>query len=87
MIKINNKKIKLVKALFLVIGIIFPVGFLMDFVTDKVAFPIMFTCIGCQQLFNGLISENKSLKILSISFGILMIIFVVFRVIPNYYFK
>jgi len=59
----------------------------MGFVTDKVAFPVMFTCIGCQQLFNGLISKDKYLKILSISFGILMILFVAFNVIPRYYFK
>ena len=76
-------------ALFLVIGLIFPVGFLLGLITAKVAFPIMFTCMGCQQLFNGLISKskNKYSKILSISFGILFIIFAVFFVIPTYYFK
>jgi threonine/homoserine/homoserine lactone efflux protein len=44
---------------------------------------------GCQQLFNGLISKTKDKfsKILSISFGILFIIFAVFVVIPTYYFK
>jgi len=77
----------LVQVLFLVIGLIFPIGGLAGFITDKVAFPIIFTCIGCQQLFNGIISKNKYTKILSISFGILTIIFVVFNVIPQYYFK
>lgn len=85
----NNKKMKLIQALFLVIGITFSVGFLLGFITDKVAFPILFTCIGCQQLFNGLIlnSKNKSSKLLSILFGILFIIFAIFIVIPRYYFK
>ena len=72
---------------FSVIGLVFPAGFLSGFIADKVAFPIMFTCIGGQQICNGLISKEKYSKILSISFGILAIIFVVFGVVPKYYFK
>lgn len=85
----SNKKMKLISALFLIIGLLFPVGFLLDFISEKVAFPIMFTCIGCQQLFNGLILnlKNKPLKLVSISIGILVIIFAIFKVIPRYYFK
>lgn len=84
---INNKKIKLISVLLLVMGIIFPVGFLLGFITAKVAFPIMFTCIGCQQLLNGLTFswKNKYLKLLSISFGVFFIIFAIFIVLPFYF--
>ena len=72
--------------MFIIIGLIFPVGFLLGLITAKVAFPIMFTWIGCQQLFYGLTlkPKNKFSKLLSISFGILFIIFGVF-IVPRFY--
>jgi len=64
----NNKKMKFISSIFLVIGLLFPVGFLFGFISEKVAFLVMFTCIGCQQLVNGLIfnRKNKPLKLVSI---------------------
>lgn len=87
MIYIDNEKIKLVNTIFLVIWFVVSVGFAMDFITSKVAFPTIFTCIGGQQIFNGLISKNKQSKILSITFGILVMLFVIFKLMPKYYFK
>jgi len=84
---ISNKKIKLIRKLFTLIGLIFSVGGLVGLITAKVAFPIMYTCIGCVQLINGLTlnTKNKSSKLLSISFGILFIIFGVI-IVPTFYF-
>jgi len=66
-------------------GLIFPVGFLLGLITAKVAFPVMYTCIGCHQLFNGLTinSKNKFTKLFSISFGILFIVFGMFIVLTS----
>jgi len=86
---LNNKKKKLIIGLFFVIAISSAVAYLLRLITAKVAFPILFSCIGCQQIFNGLIfyKKNKSLGIVSLSVGGLAIIFTIFIVIPTYYFK
>lgn len=65
--------------LFSVIGLIFPTIFLFGVITDKFAFPIMFTCIGGQQICSGLMQKDKNTKIFFVLFGIFLIIYVVFR--------
>lgn len=85
-----NKKIKSISVvLFAVIVIIFSIASLVGLIADKIAFPVIYICIGCQQLFNGLNfnDKNKPLKLSSILFGVLFIIFAIFIVIPRYYFK
>lgn len=81
----DNKKKNLISLLILLIGIIFPVGLLLGLIADKIAFPIMFICLGCQQLFIGL--KDKPVKLFSILFGILFIMLTIFIIIPKYYFR
>jgi len=79
------------KIIYIVISIIaisFPIGFLLGVISAKVAFPIIFTLLGCQQLFHGLFlapKDNKTLRLFSIILGILFILFVIFIVFPTYY--
>lgn len=79
---------KVIYVVISIIAILFPIGFLLDVISAKVAFPVMFTLIGCQQLFNGLFitsKDNKPSRLFSIIFGILFIIFGIFIVFPKYY--
>ncbi|MCT4687117.1 hypothetical protein [Vallitalea sp.] len=71
-----------------IIAVLFPIGFLLGVVSEKVAFPIIFTLLGCQQLFNGLFivsRDNKKSRLFTIIFGSLFIIFGIFIVFPTYY--
>jgi|LGOV01.1.fsa_nt_gb threonine/homoserine/homoserine lactone efflux protein len=80
------------KVIYIVISAIaisFPIAFLLGIISAKITFPIIFTLMGCLQLFHGLFIESKDkkhLRILSIIFGILFILFGIFIVFPNYYF-
>lgn len=79
---------KVIYVAISIIAILFPIGFLLGVVSAKVAFPIIFTLSGCQQLFNGLFlvsKENKHLRLFSVVFGSLFIIFGIFIVFPTYY--
>ncbi len=80
------------KVAFLVLScitILIPIGYLLGIISAKVAYPMVFILLGCQQLFRGLFIEpaqNKKTKMFSIVVGIGIIIFGVFIVIPTYYF-
>lgn len=72
-----------------IVAVIFPIGFLLNIISAKIAFPIIFTLLGCQQLFNGLFivqKNSKTQRTYSIVFGILFIVFGIFIVMPTYYF-
>lgn len=85
---LSNKKMIGISVVIFVIGIIFPIGFLLGFIAEKVAFPIMFIWLGCLQIFNGFVFGriNKHIKLVSILFGLLFILFAIIIVIPKYYF-
>lgn len=83
------KSRKIVFYALTVIALIFPVGFLLNLINMEVAILAMFTLMGVQQLYHGIhvVPEGKKkLKLLSYVYGVLMIIFGVFIVLPYYYF-
>lgn len=69
------------------IALLFPVGYLMGAISAQVAFPTMFTLIGCLQMFNGFFiepKENRYLRVFSIVTGMFFILYGLFVVLPTY---
>lgn len=84
---IKNKRA--IYYLITIVALIFPIGFLLNVISAKVAFPMMYFLMGLQQVYHGLFMtphENKKSKKMSIIFGVLLIVFSVVFVIPQYYF-
>lgn len=82
------RKRKVVIGIITVLGLLVPVLFLAKIIEAKIAFPIIFILLGCQQLYNGLFvvpKENKILRKTSLVLGVLFTIFGIFIVIPWYY--
>jgi hypothetical protein len=73
--------------IFSAMGITVPALFLVKIIEARVAFPVIFLLMGCQQLYNGFImpKNNKSLRILTFVVGIFFTMFSLFVVIPWYY--
>ncbi|XMB86534.1 hypothetical protein RJG79_01765 [Mycoplasmatota bacterium WC44] len=85
--KRNNVLIYLTIILPGIIGILFSFGYLLTIFSDRLAFPIIFSCLGLQQLLYGLFSKkSNTAKIIAVIFGLLFIFFAVFVVIPTYYY-
>ena len=83
------KRNKIIHIVISILAILLPAGYLLRIISAEVAFPIMFTLLGCQQLFHGLFiasKENKYLRAFSIILGSLFIFFGLFIVLPSYYF-
>lgn len=88
MINMINRK-KIIHIVISIFAILFPAGYLLGIISEKVAFPIMFTLLGCQKLFHGLFimsKENKYLRAFSIIIGSLFISLGLFIFLPAYYF-
>ena len=78
---------RIIDILFSVIALTLLVFHFSGLITYKVTAPIMFTSLGCQQLYNGLFyyTEDKFNKRLYISVGILSILFSFYLLISTYY--
>lgn len=87
---VMNGKKKLIWAsmIFMIIGVLFPILFLLRIIEDDLAFPVIFTCLGVNQIFIGIfiITENKRMRIANILLGSLFLLFALGVVIPHYYF-
>jgi len=80
----NEKKIHIGIS---IIALLFPVGYLMGVITANIAFPAMFTLIGCLQLFHGFFivsKESRLLRLFSILTGLFFIFYGLFVVLPTY---
>ena len=78
-----NKHILLANTPFVLVSfIIFIVGWL-ELVDFKILMPLMFICIGCQQLFIGLrfYKEKKEIKMLYVLCSIVCFVFAIFMIL------
>lgn len=80
---------RVIFALISVAAVTFPILFLTKTLEKEVAFPLMFTMLGIQQLYSALFinkfdESNKKVKKISIIFAIGFIIFGLGVVLPYY---
>lgn len=86
-----KEKRKITFAIFVIISIFaitFPIGFLLNIIEAKVAFPMVFALLGVQQLINGIFissKNNEKVDYFSTIFGIGFILFALIIVMPYYY--
>lgn len=83
-----KKRKKIIYFLISLMALLFPIGYLLGRIEAKVAFPLIFGLLGCQQLFYGFFivpRENKRMRLFSIIFGSFFLLFSALVVFPMYY--
>lgn len=71
-----------------IFALLYPIGFLLGVIEDKIAFPSIFILLGFQQVFFGVFlvsKDNKILRNISFIIGTLFLLFSILYVLPTYY--
>lgn len=83
----KNKQMLLAKIPFILILVAIFVAVSLDLMDVKMAMPLTFICLGCQQVFIGLrfYKEDKKLRINHILFGIGCFVFTLLMILKTYH--
>jgi hypothetical protein len=82
----KNKKMLLANVPFIICAVIIGIVGWLDLIDFKIVIPLMFICIGCQQLFIALkfYKENKELRMQHILVSIASFVFTLLLVLKSY---
>lgn len=82
-----EKRKRIIFITISILTLIFPIGYLFGKISRKIAFPLMFTLMGCQQLYRGFFitpKDKKAERIFGFTFGVGLVIFGVYIAMTFY---